>query len=168
MTNSYTHTQTFTQTHAVHIAAKVATDLKRMQRFYQKPIDSNIVAYEQEIVALLRAGYLGTVTYGFKRNGLWVRPMLRYSARYLSGQGVADDDPGSVQPGADTTGATFSSYLTHSASWNELSDEQREAFEEKLPFRRGVGVQPEVAGVLVLERTYSAGGHSLLRETIAR
>ena len=31
---SVTDTATFTRTHAKHIAAKVATDLKRMHRFY--------------------------------------------------------------------------------------------------------------------------------------
>ena len=36
---SYTESTTFTVTHARHMAAKVATDLKRMQRFYGKPSD---------------------------------------------------------------------------------------------------------------------------------
>ena len=44
MSYSYTVTEstTFTVTHARHIAAKVATDLKRLQRFYGKPSDSAI------------------------------------------------------------------------------------------------------------------------------
>lgn len=64
---SYTESRTFTVTHARHMAAKVATDLKRMQRFYGKPSDENIADYESEATEMLRAGYLDTVTYGFKR-----------------------------------------------------------------------------------------------------
>ena len=41
---SYTvaETQTFSVTHARHMAAKVATDLRRMQRFYGYPSDADI------------------------------------------------------------------------------------------------------------------------------
>jgi hypothetical protein len=42
MTVSYTFSEstTFTLTHAKHMAAKVATDLKRMQRLYGYPSDA--------------------------------------------------------------------------------------------------------------------------------
>ena len=42
MSNSFTISEatTFTITHARHMAAKVATDLKRIQRFYGKPSDT--------------------------------------------------------------------------------------------------------------------------------
>src|SRR5262245_42971432 len=62
MTYSLTISETtaFTVTHARHMAAKVATDLKRLQRFYGKPTDAQIAAYEIEVIELLKAGYLGT------------------------------------------------------------------------------------------------------------
>ena len=104
---SYTDTVTFTLTHAIHIAAKVAADLKRLQRLYGAPSDVDIANYETEIVALLKAGYLGAVTYGYRRNGNWVEPTLRYTARDLAGAAANDDDPGRVRPGADVTGASF-------------------------------------------------------------
>jgi hypothetical protein len=56
---SYTESKAFTVTHARHMAAKVATDLKRMQRFYGKPSDESIADYETEATEMLRAGYLG-------------------------------------------------------------------------------------------------------------
>ena len=56
---SYTETATFTVTHARHMAAKVATDLKRMQRFYGSPSDERIAQFEAEATELIRAGYLG-------------------------------------------------------------------------------------------------------------
>lgn len=98
---SYTESSTFTVTHARHMAAKVATDLKRMQRFYGSPSDSKIAEFEAEATEMLKAGYLETVTYGFKRDGNWVEPTLRYTARDLAGTAANDDDPGRVRPGAD-------------------------------------------------------------------
>lgn len=96
---SYTvaETQTFSVTHARHMAAKVATDLRRMQRFYGYPSDADIEAYEEELVAFLKAGYLGEVSYGFQKNNNWIEPTLQYTAGDLLGSGT-DDDPGkSVQ-----------------------------------------------------------------------
>ena len=52
MTYSYSESHTFTRTHAVHIAAKVATDLKRMQRFYDEPSDEWIKKFEAEVIEL--------------------------------------------------------------------------------------------------------------------
>ena len=61
MSQSYTISEStsFTITHARHMAAKVATDLKRMQRLYGLPGDAAIAQYESEVIALLKAGYLG-------------------------------------------------------------------------------------------------------------
>jgi hypothetical protein len=110
---SFTESMTFTVTHARHMAAKVATDLKRMQRFYGKPSDGSIADYETEATEMLRAGYLDTVTYGFKKDGKWIEPTLRYTARDLAGAPANDDDPGKIRPGADVGGASFYSYMTY-------------------------------------------------------
>ena len=75
---SVTEARTFTVTNARYLASKVKTDLKRVQCFYVGgPTDSGIEAFEAELVALLKAGYLGTITYGFWRNGNWIKPTLR-------------------------------------------------------------------------------------------
>jgi hypothetical protein len=74
---SYTDTIAFTHTHAVHLATKVAADLKRVQRLYGSPSDVAIAEYAGEMIALLKAGYLGTVTYGYRRDGDWIEPTLR-------------------------------------------------------------------------------------------
>lgn len=84
--SSYTDSTTFTYTHARHLGAKVATDLKRMQRMYAYPTDASIAQYEAEIIELLRHGYLDKVTYGFRRDGNWVEPTLRYTAQELGGR----------------------------------------------------------------------------------
>ena len=168
MSYSYTlaETTTFTLTHAIHMAAKVATDLKRMQRFYRHPSDDDIAGYEAEVIALLKSGYLGTVTYGFKRDGNWIEPTLRYTARDLAGAAANDDDPGRIRPGADVVGAIFYSYLTYSAAWDALSVAERTNFKKSLPFQRGGAPEPGVNGYLCEDRTYSSGGRALYRASV--
>lgn len=79
----FTAIETFTLTHARHLAAKVAADLKRLRRLYGNISDERITQFEGEATELLRQGYLGTVTYGFKRDGNWIEPTLRYAADRL-------------------------------------------------------------------------------------
>lgn len=163
---SYTETATFTVTHARHIAAKVATDLKRLQRLYGRPTDTSIANYEAEIVELLKGGYLGTVAYGYRRSGVWIEPTLHYTASELAGLGAADDDPGRVRPGANVVGATFYSYLTYSPEWSRLGSAEKEVVRSRLPFRRGDAPAPGVAGYFTDDRTYSAGGRALARSSV--
>ena len=163
---SYTDTLTFTRTHAKHMAAKVATDLKRMQRFYDRPSDSEIADYEAEAIEFLKAGYLETVMYGFRRNGNWIEPTLSYTARDLAGASANDDDPGRVRPGADIRGASFYSYMTYSVLWHLLSEAQQEEFIRRLPFRRNGAPQPGIDGYLSADLVYSAGGRALERATV--
>jgi hypothetical protein len=168
MSYSYTLSETaaFTVTHATHIAAKVSADLKRMQRLYGAPSDASIAQYEAEIVALLKAGYLGTVTYGYWRNDTWIVPTLQYTAHDLSGAAANDDDPGRIKANADITGASFYSYLTYSAAWDRLTTEEQQGFKRSLPFVRGGAPEPGSAGYFSDDRTYSSGGRALNRSSM--
>ena len=163
---SYTESTTFTVTHARHMAAKVATDLKRMQRFYGKPSDEKIAEFEAEVVELLKAGYLGAVSYGFKRDGQWIEPTLRYTAQDLMGGSANDDDPGKLRASANVEGASFYSYLTYSAAWDALGAEAKDKFKKGLPFYRGGADEPSVNGYMVDDRTYSSGGRALNRASV--
>lgn len=163
---TFTETSTFTRTHARYMATKVAADLKRMQRFYGSPSDSDIADYETEVIELLKDGYLGTVTYGFRRHGYWIEPTLQYSARDLAGGIASDDDPGRVRPRADVSGASFWSYLTYSRAWDSLSESQRQAVKERLPVKRTGAAEPGVNGYWSADRTYSAGGRALDRGSV--
>ena len=167
MTYSFTfsETETFTVTHARHMAAKVATDLQRMQRFYGYPSDDRIAEFEVEITEFLKAGYLGTVTYGFRRDGQWIEPTLRYTARDLAA-GANDDDPGKVRPGADTDNGSFYSYMTYSSVWDVLTDAEKAAFRKRLPFTRTGAPEPGINGYLTDDRTYSSGGRALNRASV--
>jgi Bacterial HORMA domain family 1 len=168
MTDSYTisDSESFTVTHARHLAAKVATDLKRMQRLYGSPSNISIADYEAEIIEFMKAGYLGTVWYGYRRNGNWIEPTLRYTARELFGSAANDDDPGRVRPGADIIGASFYSYLTYDGAWNNATAAERAAFEKRLPFRRNGAPHPGISGYMSEDRTYSAGGRALNRASL--
>ena len=168
MFDTYTITEsaTFTVTHARHMAAKVATDLKRMQRLYNLPNDANIDAYEAEVVALLKAGYLGTVWYGFQRYGSWIEPTIKYTARDLNSASATDDDPGRIRRGANVSGASFCSFLTYSPAWNNLSTYEQDAFKRSLPFYRSGAAEPVVDGYLSYDRIYSSGGRALDRSSV--
>lgn len=131
---SYTESTTFTVTHARHMAVKIATDLKRIQRFYGKPTDQTIADYEAEAVAMMKAGYLSSVTYGFKRDGSWIEPTLKYTARDLANGTANDDDPGKIRPGKDVSGASFTSFLAYTDAYFALPQSDRDAFKSGLPF----------------------------------
>lgn len=158
-------TQTFTVTHARHIAAKVATDLRRMQRFYGYPSDTRIEEFEAELVVLLKAGYLEEVTYGFKRGDDWIEPSLRYTAGDLLSTGT-DDDPGRVRQGRNVSGASFYSYLTYSAKYHNASSADKDIALKDLPFERCGAPSPGIIGYLESDKTYSAGGRALNRATV--
>lgn len=168
MTGSFTITesQTFTITHARHMAAKVATDLRRLRSFYGKPSDKEIAEWQDEVTELLKAGYLGTLTIGFRRNGQWIEPTLRYTARDLAGASANDDDPGGIPPRANVEGASIHNYLTYTATWDALSSAEQVAFKQRMPFQRTGAPEPTVNGRLVSDRTYSAGGQALGRAIV--
>lgn len=170
MSYSYTlaETKSFTVTHARHMAAKVATDLKRMQRLYGKPSNAAIASYEEEVIELLKDGLLGTVTYGYRRNEKWIEPTLRYTARDLVGASANDDDPGRIRPGADIDSTSFYSYLIYSTAWDNLSESERDAVRKRLPFKRGGAPEPGMDGYLNYDRTYSSGGRALERGSVRR
>ncbi|MBL1320699.1 MAG: hypothetical protein COA63_006510 [Methylophaga sp.] len=156
---------TFTITHAKYLASKVVTDLKRIQRFYDSPSDSWINSIEKEITLLLKKGYLGTVTYGFQRNREWIEPTLQYTANELINSSL-DDDPGKIKPGKDVSGAHFTSYLTYSGKWDDLTDEEKGDFKSSLPFKRTGADEPSVSGYLENDLSYSSGGRSLSRNCV--
>jgi hypothetical protein len=101
-----------------------------MQRFYVQPTDTRIADYETELIELLKCGYLDTMTIGFKRDGNWIEPTLRYKARDLGSMQSADEDPGKVRPGADVSGASFYSFTTYTNKWDELTSAERDARRE--------------------------------------
>ncbi len=162
---SLTEAVTFSITHARKLASKVAVDLKRVQRFYRLPDDAFIDDHEAELVVLLKSGVLGELTCGFRRNGNWIEPTLRYTAHELADDGP-DDDPGRVKPRCNVVDASFHSYLKYNSEWSQLTETEREKIEAQLPFRRVAAPEPGVGGYFVDDRAYSAGGRGLSRASV--
>lgn len=164
---TFSESKSFTLTHAKHISSKVATDLKRIQRLYGSPSDYEIARYENELIEFLKSGYLGTVTYGFQKDNKWREPTLKYTAKDLSSLLTAtDDDPGRIKPNADILGAHFTSYLTYSSSWSNVSQSDKDSFHRSLPFHRVGADEPGLNGYLSQDKTYSSGGKALDRATL--
>lgn len=160
-----TETNTFTITHARHMAAKVAADLKRFQRFYNALSDQKIDEYEEEVVTLVKGGYLDEVTYGFKRNGKWIAPTIKYTAKEIL-LASTDDDPGKIPPGCNVSGAKFYSFLKYSDSWWSLPSVEKSKLKSSLPFNRTGADEPGVNGYFSNDKTYAAGGRALSRSTV--
>lgn len=162
MTYSYTTTSTFTRSHAIYLASKVAADLRQMQLFYGKPSDEMIDKYIEELIILMINRCLKMVEYGFKRGSNWV-VVMRYTASFASLSGV-DDHSGRMPPGADINGAQWYSFLEYNDNWWALSDSQRQQIKNSLPFQRTDGNEPGINwGGWTMDRTYSRNGVSLSR-----
>ncbi|NTW53455.1 MAG: hypothetical protein HGB15_01550 [Chlorobaculum sp.] len=163
--SSYTFNATFTVTHAKYLASKVAADLKRIQRFYGQPNDKQISDYEAELTELLKEGYLDSITYGFKRAGVWIKPAVKYSSIELS-NGNTDDDPGKIFVGADIRNAAFGSFLCTNSKWDNLSQAVKNSFRTRLPIQRYEGANPQSAGYFSNDLTYGSGGKAINRSSL--
>ena len=166
--SSYTTTETssFTVTHARYIASKVATDLKRFQRFYNSPSDDLIDRYEGELAGLLKHDAVDYVVYGFQRNSLWTPASVRYRA-IPGGTLMADDDPGKIRPGVDVSGAGFTSFLSYSAAWWSMTDAERQNIRKDLPIQRSTASAPNLeTGAWADDLSYSAAGRGLGRSSV--
>ena len=162
-----TATETFTITHAKHIAAKVATDLLRLNRFYGRPTIAEINDYETELTALIRYDYLDKVVYGYTRDAMWVEALMY---RALSdGTLIADDDPGKLRPVENVPTGAFSSFVWWSSKYSQLSQDAKNSFYADLPFRRTDGPERQLeSGYWSSDLNYSAGGRGIGRSTIIR
>ena len=163
MTNSYTTTETFTLTNAKYLASKVAADLLQMQLFYGRPINEEINQYLEEIVILLLEGCLGSVSYGYKKDGKWL-VVLNYSATFGSLYST-DDRSGCVAPGVDVGGADWSSYLWKNSKFSNLPQVEKDRIEQSLPFQRTESAESGFHnGTWVSGKNYFSGGASLERK----
>jgi hypothetical protein len=165
MTQTYTTTSTFTTSDARRVGGKVVADLRQMQQAYGRPSDQDIENYLGELVSLLSDGYLDTVMYGFKKDGAWLPATLRYTALSLGTTGDGDRS-GTVKRGVETSGASFTSYLTYSQNWWNLGDDARARYKAGLPIQRVSGEEPKAPGGWIEDKTYIAGGGGVRRAVL--
>ena len=164
MSSTFTTTSTFTRTHAKHLAAKVIADLYQCSVLYDHPDESDIEDYEEELIELLAGEYVAQYEFGFKKDGKRVLT-FRYSVGADGGL-HGDSDAGDVYAKAETSGATYFNYLTHSEKWARLSSERQAAIESALPIQRTPMSAPEDGdGYWQTDHGYAAGGVRVARET---
>jgi hypothetical protein len=176
---TFTTTATHTMTNARHVASKVATDLKRMQRLFGVgiPTDQEIADYQEEAALLLAHGYLEEVSYGLigTASSKW-RYAIKYKAHYGQLSGTGDDPGGLFRDGGDGLGRFlskhgnyFGSFLVYSQKWTNLPPSEKQAFKRKLPVSRISGTEPGVVRGGAWgsnERRYSSGKINLGRAMI--
>ncbi len=150
--------------HARYLASKVATDLKKFQRFYGAPSDEWIEKYEKELAVLLKYNAVSTVVYGFKRNGKWTEASVQYKVM-PDGTLTTNDDPGKIRPNLDVAGASFTSFLTEKS----VTADSTSAIAQEVPFQRTTGEAPPLeTGHWENDLSYSAAGRGLGRATVRR
>jgi len=165
MTYSYTTTETWSRTHARYVAGKVAADLRQMQQEYGRPTDAAIESYLLELTVLLVSSYVTDVSYGYRRDGAWITA-LKYTADMYGNLSI-DDRSGRIPRGANIVGAVWFSFLTFSSKWHGLSQPERDAIEQQMPFVRSAGVEPVIRiGGWLQDKTYSAAACGLRRASI--
>jgi len=166
MTFTYTASSTFTRTNAEYLASKVGADLYQCHRRYGHPTtEQSVREYIAELEEQLAAGYVAKYEFGFLAPGRRRVVSWSYTAT-ATGLTGGDDRPGGVYLTADVTGAEWFNYLTRNESWTALTDAQRRAFNERLPFTRTPADSPtDGDGYWLEDRTYSAGGVLLPRRT---
>jgi hypothetical protein len=157
-----TNTNTFTITNAKYLGSKIAADLYQMQQFYGKPSIVDINNYVDEAVTLMKDGYLQSVDYGFKKNGIWIFA-LSYE---ISSSGSVDNNPGRVSLGANITGATWGSYLRTSTKFNNLSASEQQKIKDSITVKRSGAADPQSGTSSSFDRSYSSGNVDLNRKTI--
>jgi hypothetical protein len=170
MSISYTTTtvETFSVVHARYLASKVATDLKRFQRFYNSPTDTWIDQFEGELIELLKHDVVDNVIYGFQRNTQWTEATVRYTA-LPGGVLSADDDPGKIRPGLDVANASFTSFLTYNSKWMGLSSVAQAEIKVACPFQRATYAAPTLEiGYWADDLNYFTAGRGLGRSTVRR
>lgn len=165
--STITATQTFTRTHAKHLASKVVADLYQCARLYGKPPTDDVADYEAELVELLAGGYVAEYEFGFKKDGKRV-VTCQYSVNAYGDLvgGGADDRAGGVYARAKVADATYFNFLSYSQKWSNLTQRERTAIKDRLPIRRTSGALPaDGNGYWISDRTYSNGGVAVSRRT---
>jgi len=130
-------TYTKTITDAGYFAAKIAADLKRLQRLSGRgvPSDKAIGDYQQEAQQLIYGGYLKTVIYGFRNaNQQWLL-YVQYTLGRIS-LICEDNDFLNARANQDFSETRFASFLEFSDKWNQLGKEERQKIEDGLPLTR--------------------------------
>jgi hypothetical protein len=143
----------------------VAADLHLCAAYYDRPSESAIAAYAEELAVLLRDGYVHQYEFGFKKNGRRVLTW-RYTVE-IDGSISSDDRAGKLLSSIDVSGAIYYNFLSYSDKWFSLTTSEKESVEEDLPIQRTTGELPSDGDGYWTsqDRHYSSGGVGMGRAT---
>jgi hypothetical protein len=164
MSTTGTRTAPFTITEARYVGAKIGTDLRLLHNLYGSPALARIDDFVEEAALLLRDGYLGTVSYGFRNpsSNEW-KLRLRYTATV--GGELVDTRPGSLPTSAAVAGCSFCSHLSYSTKFLNLSSADQAKVEAALPVSRCYGEEPAArSGDIASGSGYSRNGVGVNRD----
>ncbi len=166
MTSSYSISETFTLTHAKHLASKVASDMYQCHKFYGQPSEAQISKYQDELIVMLAGGYVDEYEFGFKKND---QRIVSWQYRVnASGDlvGGNDDRSGGIYARADIGGAVYFNFMSYSRAWFDLTSADKSSVKAKHPISRGTGKLPsDGSGYWHVDRTYSSAGVAIERKT---
>jgi hypothetical protein len=166
MSLSITVTQTFTRTHAKHLASKVVSDLYQCNRYYDRPSEAEIADYEEELVVMLAGGFVSAYEFGFERDG---RRVVSWQYRVSSSGdliGGSDDRSGGIYARADISGCSCFNFMSYNPSWFCLTPSEQDAVLGQHRVERTTGDPPiDGYGYWRTDRTYGSGGVELQRRT---
>ncbi|WP_425005587.1 hypothetical protein [Mycolicibacterium sp. S3B2] len=166
MTGSYSVSQTFSLTHAKHLASKVVSDLYQCRNFYDAPSEADVAEYHEELIVMLSGGYIQAYEFGFEKNDQRIvswQYQVNASGDLIGG---VDDRSGGIFATADTTGATYFNFMSYSQAWFDLSSSDRGTVKSKHQVDRTSGYLPsDGSGYWHTDRTYSSAGVAIERRT---
>lgn len=166
MSTSYTSTKTtaFTITNARYLAAKVISDLELCAEYYGKPSKLYLEDYKEELVVLLKGGYLKSYEFGFQKDDK--RVVSWFYTVDSTGIHSSNDRPGKVYRKADISGASYFNFVSYSPEWSSLGQNERDKVKEDMPVSRKTGDAPsDGAGYWKTDNSYHSGGRSVGRKT---
>lgn len=164
-TYSYSQSTTFTVTHAKHLASKIAADLNACSRLYNRPSIATVDDYTEELVELLRNGYLKKYEFGFQRDD---KRVLSWSYTVdSSGNIQTDERAGKMFADVDLSNTTFFNFLWYTDKYFALTSAEKENFKGSHSVSRSSGDPPgDGAGYWTgTQKNYSSGGTGISRNS---
>lgn len=163
MSYSYTTSESFTIAHARKLAARVSADMKQCNRFYFKPSDAEIEAYNEELVVMLAGGYVSKYEFGFKTAD--DRRVVSWLYKVTAAGDLDGGRSGGMHAWANVSTAKMFNFMSYSDDWFALDTAGRQKVKAKHSIRRTTGEPPlDGNGLWVRDRTYSAGGVAIERQ----
>ena len=166
MTTSYSASETFTLTHARHLASKVVADMYQCFRFYGEPSEAAISKYQNELIVMLAGRYVKDYEFGFKLNG---QRLVSWQYRVTASgdlMGGSDERSGGIYARASVAGAEYFNFMSYTPAWFALTEAQKSSVKAQHPVTRSTGTLPDDgSGYWETERRYSSGGVEIARRS---